>query len=198
MNCALVVNTKEPRTHNLEPTVQIASFVSERPPTFRKSWNNGDMSKTRAMRALEKAGAEFEIHEYRVEAAEGSYGEAVAAAVGVPSDRVFKTLIATVDGAPVVGIVPVDRQLSLKALARAAAGKRARITEAKDAERLTGYVVGGISPFGRIKRLPVFVDKSAFGHDTVYVSGGQRGIQLEMKPDLLIDLIAGKSAPISG
>lgn len=172
--------------------------MEEPPETYiENSWDNGVVSRTRAIQALERAGAKFEIHEYHVEKAAGSYGEAVASAVGVSSERVFKTLIATVDGTPVVGVVPVDRQLSLKALARAAMGKRARMAETKDAERLTGYVVGGISPFGQNKRLPVFIDESAFVHQAIFVSGGQRGIQLEIKPDLLIDLIAGKSAPLS-
>ena len=109
----------------------------------------------------------------------------------------FKTLIASVDGRPMVGIVPVDRQLSLKALAKVAAGKRAHMVDSKDAERLTGYVVGGISPFGRVRNLPVFVDESAFKHETVFVSGGQRGVQLEIDPDLLVAMNSGRKAPIA-
>ena len=139
----------------------------------------------------------FHVHYYHVDPAEGSYGRAVAAAVGVNGDRMFKTLIASVDGRPMVGIVPVDRQLSLKALAKVAAGKRAHMVDSKDAERLTGYVVGGISPFGRVRNLPVFVDESAFTHETVFVSGGQRGVQLEIDPDLLLAMNSGRKAPIA-
>jgi Cys-tRNA(Pro)/Cys-tRNA(Cys) deacylase len=154
-------------------------------------------SKTRAIQALERAGVAFEIHSYQVDSAEGSYGEAVAAALGVSGDRVLKTLVASVDGRPTIGIVPVERQLSLKALARAANGKRAQMVDGKDAERLTGYVVGGISPFGRTRVLPVFVDESAFGNATVYVSGGQRGIQLEIDPEVFIPLIDATRASIA-
>ena len=109
----------------------------------------------------------------------------------------FKTLVASVDGRHAVAIVPVDHQLSLKALARAAGGKRAHMAEARDAERLTGYVVGGLSPFGQKKRLPVFADQSAFEHGTVFVSGGQRGIQLEIAPALLQTLTAATPAPLT-
>jgi Cys-tRNA(Pro)/Cys-tRNA(Cys) deacylase len=139
----------------------------------------------------------FHVHYYHVDPTDESYGRAVAAAVGVSGDRMFKTLIASVDGRPMVGIVPVDRQLSLKALAKVAAGKRAHMVDSKDAERLTGYVVGGISPFGRVRELPVFVDESAFKHETVFVSGGQRGVQLEIDPDLLVAMNSGRKAPIA-
>jgi Cys-tRNA(Pro)/Cys-tRNA(Cys) deacylase len=93
--------------------------------------------------------------------------------------------------------VPVERQLSLKALAKAALGKRAHMVETRDAERLTGYVVGGISPFGRTRKLPVFLDQSALDHETVYVSGGQRGIQLEIAPDLLVAASSATPAAIA-
>jgi Cys-tRNA(Pro)/Cys-tRNA(Cys) deacylase len=155
------------------------------------------VTKTRAIQALERAGAEFRTHYYHVGSDEGSYGESVAAAVGVDGGRMFKTLVASVDGRPAVGIVPVNRHLSMKALARAALGKRAHMADAKDAERLTGYVVGGISPFGRTRRIPVYVDESAFQHETVYVSGGRRGVQLEVRPGLLIELNDGTRAAIA-
>ncbi|MDH5372797.1 MAG: Cys-tRNA(Pro) deacylase [Acidimicrobiia bacterium] len=155
------------------------------------------MSKTRAIEALEKVGAPFHVHYYHVDAVTRSYGESVADAMGVGGGRIFKTLVATIDGRHAIGIVPVDRQLSLKSLAKAASGKRAHMAEAKDAERLTGYVVGGISPFGRARSLPVFVDESAFNHATVFVSGGRRGIQLEVEPDLLIELTSGVRAEIA-
>jgi Cys-tRNA(Pro)/Cys-tRNA(Cys) deacylase len=95
-----------------------------------------------------------------------------------------------------VAIVPVDSQLDLKALARAAGGKRAAMAEPGVAERLTGYVVGGISPFGQRRRLPVVVDSTAQGHESVYVSGGRRGLQIEVSPEALIGILTASLAPI--
>ncbi len=142
---------------------------------------------TPATRALSGLGVAFRVHHYRVdERRDVSYGEAVAAALGVDPPRVFKTLVALVDGEPVVAIVPVVSVMSLKRLAKAAGGKRAAMAATRDAERLTGYVVGGISPFGRRRRLRVFCDRSVVGFDTVFVSGGRRGIQLEVSPDDLV------------
>lgn len=166
-------------------------------PRRGQTWNNASVGKTRAIQALERAGIPFQVHYYHVDSSAGSYGEAVAEAIGVNGDRMFKTLIASVDGRPMVGIVPVERQLSLKSLAKAASGKRAHMVDTRDAERLTGYVVGGISPFGRTRNLPVFLDESAMDHETVYVSGGQRGIQLEIEPDLLVALSSATTAPIA-
>jgi Cys-tRNA(Pro)/Cys-tRNA(Cys) deacylase len=166
-------------------------------PRPGQSWNNASVGKTRAIQALERAGIPFQVHYYHVASTDGPYGEAVAEAVGVNGRRMFKTLIASVDGRPMVGIVPVERQLSLKALAKVASGKRAHMVDTKDAERLTGYVVGGISPFGRTRNLPVYVDESALDHDTIYVSGGQRGIQLEIAPDLLVAMSSATPAAIA-
>jgi Cys-tRNA(Pro)/Cys-tRNA(Cys) deacylase len=137
------------------------------------------------------------VHTYQVDSVEGSYGESVAMAIGVEPCRVFKTLVASVDGRHAVAIVPVVSKLSLKALARAAEGKRAHMAEARDAERLTGYVVGGISPFGQTRRLPVYADESTFDHDTIFVSGGRRGIQLEITPALLQSITAATRAPLT-
>jgi Cys-tRNA(Pro)/Cys-tRNA(Cys) deacylase len=116
----------------------------------------------------------------------------------VEPGRVFKTLVAEVDGDAVVGIVPVTGALSLKALARARGGKRAAMAAPADAERLTGYVTGGISPFGQRRRLPVVADESVHGWDTVFVSGGLRGLQLEVAPDDLVRVTGAASAPIAG
>lgn len=146
---------------------------------------------TLALLALARAQVAFQAHEYEVTAAEPSYGESVAATLCVSPDRLFKTLVAEVDGKPVVAIVPVSRQLVLKALAGAASGKRAKLADAADAERWTGYVTGGISPFGQKRGLPFFADASLRAHATVYVSGGRRGLQVEVAPD---DLIALQSA----
>lgn len=155
------------------------------------------MSRTRAIQALDRAAATYRVHTYHVDSVDGSYGESVAAAIGAEPGRVFKTLIASVDGRHTVAIVPVHHQLSLKALARAARGKRAHMAEARDAERLTGYVVGGISPFGQTRRLPAYADQSAFDHDTVFVSGGQRGLQLEIAPTLLQSITAATPATLT-
>lgn len=154
---------------------------------------------TPATRALTQAGVVFRIHPYMVdERRSGSYGEAVAAALGVDPRRVFKTLVAMVDGEAVVAIVPVTSTMSPKKLARAAGGKRAAMADPADAERLTGYVVGGISPFGRRRRLPVYLERAAAGFDTVYVSGGRRGLQLEVSPDDLVRLTDAELVELVG
>ncbi len=100
----------------------------------------------------------------------------------MPPQRLFKTLIAAVDGALTVAVVPVAGTLDLKALAAAAGGKRAVLAEVTAAERATGYVTGGISPLGQRQRLPVVIDASALDHPTVFCSGGRRGLQIELAP----------------
>jgi Cys-tRNA(Pro)/Cys-tRNA(Cys) deacylase len=142
---------------------------------------------TRATVALDSMGIHYLVHEYAVAEKVGAgYGEAVAAAIGLPAKRVFKTLLADVDTVPVVAVVPVSARLSTRLLARAAGAKRAEMMAPADAERLTGYVTGGISPFGQKRRLATYLDLSALDHDTVAVSGGVRGIQLEIAPDDMI------------
>jgi Cys-tRNA(Pro)/Cys-tRNA(Cys) deacylase len=153
---------------------------------------------TRAIEYLRDTDIEFVVHEYEVGEFDSSYGEAVADGLGVPRERLFKTLVARVDERPVVGIVPVSGKLSLKNLARAAGGKRGVMAEAADAERLTGYVVGGISPIGQIRRLPTIIDAGALEHSTIFVSGGKRGVQLELAPDDLVRLTGGDIAEIAG
>jgi len=145
------------------------------------------MAATPATVALQRAGITFSLHEYgAVEEAEGTYGEAIATVLGVDPDRVFKTLVTMADGRPTVAVLPVSGHLSLKALARALGAKRAEMAAPAEAERLTGYVVGGISPFGQKRRLPVVVDGSVLAHDSVFVSGGRRGLQVEVAPGRLI------------
>ncbi len=117
---------------------------------------------------------------------DATYGEAVAAALGFPAAQLFKTLIAEVDGQPVVAIVRTDGRLAMKALAAAHSGRRARMAEAANAERWTGYVTGGISPFGQKRTLPVYVDASLAQWETICVSGGRRGLQVEVAPEDLI------------
>lgn len=155
---------------------------------------------TAATRALDRAAVGYRVHPYRIEGDGGTtastYGEMVAARLGVDPDRVFKTLVAVVDGSPVVAIVPVAGQLDLKALAHATGGKRAGMAEPGDAERLTGYVVGGISPFGQRRRLPVVLDSTAQQHQTVFVSGGRRGLQIELSPGALVEVLSASVAPI--
>lgn len=125
------------------------------------------------------------------------YGTEAADALGQDPRRVFKTLIALVDGTLTVGIVPVTTSLDLKALAAAAGGKKARMAEVADAERVTGYVAGGISPLGQRTRLPTVLDASAHGFDTVYCSGGRRGLEIELAPDDLAALTDATVAPIA-
>jgi Cys-tRNA(Pro)/Cys-tRNA(Cys) deacylase len=146
---------------------------------------------------LERSGVAFQIHEYVVARDDFSYGEAVASALGVSPDRLFKTLIAIVDDSPVVAIVPVSRQLALKKLARVAGGKHATMAEPADAQRFTGYVVGGISPLGQKRTMPTFVDVCADDSATVFVSAGRRGLQIEMEPNDLITLTQARRAELS-
>ena len=152
---------------------------------------------TPALAALERAGVEFKTHRYELVESDLSYGEAVAAALGVDPGRLFKTLVAECDAKPVVAIVPVRSQLSLKALARAANGKKAQMADPVDAEKWTGYVVGGISPFAQKRRLPVFLDDSAVGFETIYVSGGLRGLQVELDPNDLMTLLGCRLAALA-
>jgi Cys-tRNA(Pro)/Cys-tRNA(Cys) deacylase len=152
---------------------------------------------TRAIGYLRQTGVEFVVHEYEVGEFDATYGAAVADGLGVSRDRLCKTLVALVDDRPVVGIVPASGRLSLKALARAAGGKRAVMAETPDAERLTGYVVGGISPFGQTRRLATFIDEGVLAHPTIFVSGGRRGLQLELAPDDLIRVTGAEVAAVA-
>lgn len=158
------------------------------------------MARTPATDVLQRAGIPFESHEYDFDAAEaavGTYGQAVASQIGADESRVFKTLVASVDDAPVVAVVPVTGRVSLKRLARSAGGKRAAMAEPAQAERLTGYVTGGISPFGQRRRLPVYLDESALAFDRIFVSGGRRGLQLEVGTADLIRLLSATPAAIA-
>jgi Cys-tRNA(Pro)/Cys-tRNA(Cys) deacylase len=152
---------------------------------------------TPALAALQRAGIEYKTHRYELVESDLSYGEAVAAALGVDPGRLFKALVAECDSKPVVAIVPVRSQLSLKALARAATGKKAQMADPADAEKWTGYVVGGISPFAQKRRLPAFLDESAVGFQTIYVSGGLRGLQVELDPTDLITLLDCRLAALA-
>jgi Cys-tRNA(Pro)/Cys-tRNA(Cys) deacylase len=126
------------------------------------------------------------------------YGAAVAATLGVTPERVFKTLVTEVDGDLTVAVVPVSGDVDLKALAAAAGGKRAAIADRVAAERATGYVRGGISPLGQRRRLPTVLDASAPAFPTIYVSGGRRGLQVELDPADLVRLTGARVAKIAG
>ncbi len=132
------------------------------------------------------AGIAFVPHVYVHQPTAGSYGLEAATALGVEPARIFKTLVASVDGQLTVAVVPVDRQLDLKALASASGAKRAEMADPAAAERSSGYVRGGISPIGQRKVLPTVVDESALGFSTVYVSGGRRGFDVELAPTDLV------------
>ena len=131
------------------------------------------------------AGIDFTVFEYE-DGSGPSFGARAAASLGLPPQRVFKTLIAKLDGARlVVAVLPVASQLDLKRLAAAAGAKRATLAPAHEAERSTGYPVGGISPLGQRHTLPTFLDQSAFDFKTIYVSAGRRGLELELSPAAL-------------
>ena len=148
---------------------------------------------TPAIEAAKRAGIEFRLHEYEgVEVGDGDYAGAVAAAVGRPAEQLFKTLVASVDGRLEVFVVPADRQLDLRAV-----GKRTTLAGQGDAERATGYVVGGISPLGQRRRLPTTVDESALAWDTILVSAGKRGLQIELAPGDLVQLTRASVAAVA-
>lgn len=155
-----------------------------------------DSAATPAMVALRDAGIPFAVHEYHHDPNVTAFGTEAAGALRVEPERVFKTLVADVDGQLVVGIVPVSGQLSLKALAAAVGGKRAVMAEPKVVERTTGYVLGGVSPVGQRKLLPTVLDATAMDFGTVFVSGGKRGVDIELSPADLITATKARTAPI--
>ena len=151
---------------------------------------------TPATVALTEAGIAFSTHPYEHDPSAPSYGLEASQVLGLPPEQVFKTLLADVDGELVVAIVPVAGMLDLKALAAATGGKKAEMADPRLAERTTGYVVGGISPLGQRKRLRTVLDETAILHDTVYVSGGRRGLDLGLSPDDLLALTRATTADI--
>ncbi|WP_435970614.1 Cys-tRNA(Pro) deacylase [Streptomyces sp. Qhu_M48] len=151
---------------------------------------------TPATVALTAAGTPFTLHAYEHDPASPSYGEEAAEALGVSPGRVFKTLVADVDGELTVAVVPVAGQLDLKALASAVGGKRAAMADPAAAERTTGYVRGGISPLGQRKRLRTVLDSSAADHSSICVSAGRRGLEVELSPADLAALTSAVVAPI--
>ncbi|AMB58206.1 Cys-tRNA(Pro) deacylase [Microterricola viridarii] len=152
---------------------------------------------TPATVALGQAGIHFTPHLYHHDAAATNFGLEAAEKLGLDPERVFKTLLADADGQLVVGIVPVTGTLDLKALAAALGAKKAVMADVALAERKTGYVVGGISPIGQKQAHPTVIDESAILFDTVFVSGGRRGFDIELSPDDLAAVTAGRFAPIA-
>ena len=148
---------------------------------------------TPAVQAAKRAGIEYRLHEYDgVEVGDGDYALAVAVALALPPARLFKTLVASVDGRLEVFIVPADKQLDLRA-----AGKRVTLADRAAAERATGYVIGGISPLGQRKRLPTTIDPSVLEWETVLVSAGRRGLQIELAPADLVGLTDARVVEIA-
>ncbi len=151
---------------------------------------------TPATVALTAAGIPFDVRTYEHDPRAVSYGLEAADALGVEPERVFKTLLASLDGRLVVGVVPVSGQLDLKALARALGGSKAVMAEVAAAERATGYVAGGISPVGQRRSHPTVLDDSALGFATILVSGGRRGFDLELAPHDLVAITGAVTATI--
>ncbi|MCE1177667.1 MAG: Cys-tRNA(Pro) deacylase [Micrococcales bacterium] len=154
-------------------------------------------SSTPAIKALERARVPHTVHAYAHDPKAPSYGLEAAEALGLDPATVFKTLLVEHGGSLAVAVVPVDRQLDLKAAATALGWKKAAMADPHAAERSSGYVVGGISPLGQKRRLPTVVDESARALPTIYVSGGRRGLDLGLAPQDLVDLLGASYAPLA-
>ncbi|MET4622464.1 Cys-tRNA(Pro)/Cys-tRNA(Cys) deacylase [Arthrobacter sp. 2762] len=151
---------------------------------------------TPATAALAAAGVPFVLHPYSHDPSAASYGLEAAEVLGVDPQRVFKTLMVEVEGKLAVGIVPVSGNLDLKSVAAALGSKKAAMADPKAAERRTGYVLGGISPLGQRQPSPTVLDESALSFDTILVSGGRRGLDIEIAPEDLVRLTKAVTAPI--
>jgi Cys-tRNA(Pro)/Cys-tRNA(Cys) deacylase len=152
---------------------------------------------TPAVRALEAAGVWFAVHEFDESLNARDFGRRAALSLGLDGDQVFKTLLVTGDGAPAVAIVPVSGQVALKQVGAALGVKRVEMCDPAVAQRVTGYVVGGISPFGQKKRLPTVIDETCELFDTIFVSGGRRGLEVEVRPSDLVALLDAVVADIA-
>ena len=154
---------------------------------------------TPAIALLEREGVAFGVHEYDRGDELRDFGREAAEALGLPYDQVFKTLLVSVDDErdPVVVVVPVSCMVSMKLVAAAVGGKKASMCDPADAERITGYVVGGISPLGQRRLLRTVLDETVELFDTVYVSGGRRGLDIGLDPVDLADLLDATIAPIT-
>ena len=155
------------------------------------------MSKaTRATKALEEAGIAFSVHVYIYDPDADRIGLQAAEALGEPPSRVLKTLMALVDDRPACVILPSDREVSMKRLAAAFGGKAAQMMKPADAERVSGYRVGGISPFGQMRAVPVAIEAGAMAEDLVYINGGQRGLQVRLSPADAAAVLKAVVAPV--
>ncbi len=153
---------------------------------------------TPAIKIAEKAGIPHRVHEYRHDPKAESYGTEAAEKLGLAPEQVFKTLVLALDTHElVVAVVPVSGMVNQKALARAAGAKKATMAPAQAVSRSSGYVLGGVSPLGQKKALRTFLDDSARGFDTIYVSAGRRGLEIELTPDHLLALAGGVFAAIA-
>jgi Cys-tRNA(Pro)/Cys-tRNA(Cys) deacylase len=152
---------------------------------------------TAATIELTRLGVAFTMHPYAHDPAERSFGDEAARALGLSPDEVFKTLVVMVDDAPTVAVLPVSARLDMKALAACCGGRRAELADLALAQRLTGYVIGGISPIGQKRQLPTLIDEQAWLHDVVYVSGGKRGLDIGLAPADLIRATSGTIAAIA-
>lgn len=145
---------------------------------------------TPAIKALEKAKSTFHIHEYHHDANAESYGLEAAEKLGIDPSRVFKTLVVMLDGKDyAVGIIPVSSMLSMKLIAKAAGAKKSAMADKQQVERMSGYVLGGVSPFGQKKQLKTFVDISALAHSSIFVSAGRRGLEVEVAPEVFSQVL---------
>lgn len=153
---------------------------------------------TPGITAAKRAKIEFTVHEYSHDPASESYGLEAAEKMGVPPDRVYKTLVVSLDGGGLaVAIVPVASMLNLKSVAKAAGAKKAAMADKPDVQRATGYVLGGVSPLGQKKKLRTFIDVSAENHGTMFVSAGRRGLEIELSPSDLKTMTNGIFTPLS-
>ena len=152
---------------------------------------------TPGVNAVRKSKVPHRIHEYSHDDSSESYGLEAAEKMGVPEERVFKTLVVSLDNKElVVAVVPVSTMLSMKLIAKVSGAKKAAMASKVDAERSTGYVLGGVSPLGQKRRLRTIIDSSAGNYSTIYVSAGRRGLEIELSPDDLAKLTSGKVAEI--
>lgn len=152
---------------------------------------------TPATRALDKAGVAYELHAYDYDPDAPRVGLQAAESLGVSPDRVLKTLMTLVDGKPVCAVLASDQEVAMKKLAAAVGGKSAQMMKPADAERITGYRVGGVSPFGQKRQVATVVDQAALAHERVFVNGGQRGLQMLLSPDDLIAALPARVAPLT-
>lgn len=153
---------------------------------------------TPAIQTLKKAGIKYQVHQYNHDSDCRAYGEEAVEKLGLNHDQVFKTLVAELDNKQLtVAVIPVSKMLDLKALAKGVGAKKAKMADKNDVERATGYILGGVSPIGQKKRLAAMLDSSAFQFSTIFISGGRRGLDIEISPQDLTDLIGATKVAIT-